>query len=294
MTQLRGSKSFPTGRASLLALSLGVFAALPGWAQTQGSASPGASNSSQPEIIQKKVRYYLANDKEKGHRLQVQIPESPAKRLDMLKRGRAEERLAVLEAYTEGDIDLPLKDVLRIARKRSPRIISEAAVQGVIARAPKKGLPAFLKTQFETGRAGDGMALKWLLRNKMLPDRQALIVRASNAREDDPTSLLAIRALARVPGDDVSFMLHRLEADWSPKVKEAASLARQDRAKLALDRNDFYRAPVYGEKIQDLAWEPGTREAEVSSRGSSGRYDSEGDEPEEEPDSESDGESDEE
>jgi hypothetical protein len=79
-----------------------------------------------------------------------------------------------------------------------------------------------------------------------------LLARASQANGEDALSLRCIRALATVPGEEITRLLERLASDWSEAVKKAALEALELREEAGLPTSSTIKEVPYGSEIGEL------------------------------------------
>lgn len=169
-------------------------------------------------------------------------------------RGRhgAAAQYVALTLEREGKVRYSRAALQRVlAETGSPRV-ARAAVGLLSRRKADKALLQLFHEIVEHRRMGDDAALRALWRKGFPTGVNVALSRAAQARAEDETSLVAVQAIARIPGQRVTSLLQRLGQDWSSEVRRVALQALRTREEQGLESSLEQKPIVYGRSIDDL------------------------------------------
>lgn len=178
-------------------------------------------------------------------------PKVPRTLLRALRSDDPAEVFAVLSLEAEGKLRFKEDKLVEVLEGARNRLVARAAAVLVGKRRTPTAYAA-LETHIRLRGPADDSAVKILWAAGPPLGQQVFFERASLANGRDETSLLAIRALALVPGKKITQLLQRLQDDRSPKVRKAAEKAIEMRASAGLPTATEIKPIDYGESYDAI------------------------------------------
>lgn len=185
-----------------------------------------------------------------------------------LREGDGAAQVAVLSFENDGVLKLREAELIRVLENTRQEEVARAALVLLNRRATDEAYAAMEKHVADRGPA-DELAIRFLWAAGHGRGKAALMDRASQATGRDEAALLAIQALAGIPGNDVTALLRRLLEDWSPEVSTAAQKAREQRKGMGLPVDLTAKPPPLGAPISSLLedYDPSQHNRNSSARG---------------------------
>jgi hypothetical protein len=164
---------------------------------------------------------------------------------------------AALSFENEGKVSFPQGALARALNRTRSREVARGAALLLSRRKNTQAEDTLIK-HIEQQGPGDATALELLMQMNSRRGKGVLMQRAAKADPSDTASLMAIRALAFQPGDDVIVLLRRLSGDWSEVVQKAAHESLELRQKAGLKSRVRYKPPPVGKSPEEVAFIPGS------------------------------------
>lgn len=171
-----------------------------------------------------------------------------------IEDGPAPARMVLLQYDAEARLKLSEKAVVHILENTSSGRVARAAVM-VLGRRRSTSSRLALADHVERHGRADAAALKVLWGDGPETWRDLFFARAGQATGRDEASLVAIQALAEVPGRDVTQLLQQLAGDRSEVVARTAAKARAQRFEAGLAVRTPMKKVPYGKPMAELLLE---------------------------------------